>query len=62
MLCTTSIGARMCVSLLDGMVKLYDAEDSHGTNAFDVGSVILRSCLSTLLNFRSQVHDIHLPC
>ncbi|KAF9462934.1 spinocerebellar ataxia type 10 protein domain-containing protein [Collybia nuda] len=38
----TSIGARLCISLLDSMVKLYDAEESsEGAQAFDVGYDIL---------------------
>jgi ataxin-10 len=48
MLCAADIGARICVSLLDGMVKLHDAEDNHGTSAFDVGCVILLAYLVTL--------------
>jgi len=37
-LCTSDIGARVCVLLLNSMVKLYDAEDaSDGARAFDVG-------------------------
>jgi hypothetical protein len=38
LLSRSTIGARVCVSLLDGMVKLYDAEESsEGAQAFDVG-------------------------
>ncbi|KAF4593301.1 hypothetical protein EYR38_009015 [Pleurotus pulmonarius] len=38
MLCKTSIGCRICISLLDGMSRLYEAhEDSDGARAFDVG-------------------------
>lgn len=38
MLTRTAIGARVCVSLLDDMLKLYDAEESsEGAQAFDVG-------------------------
>ncbi|KAG7093765.1 hypothetical protein E1B28_007413 [Marasmius oreades] len=38
MLTRTPIGARICVYLLDNMVKLYDAEEtSEGGLAFDVG-------------------------
>lgn len=38
MLTRTPIGARICVCLLDSMVKLYDAEEtSEGGLAFDVG-------------------------
>ncbi|KAF9258921.1 hypothetical protein L218DRAFT_876002 [Marasmius fiardii PR-910] len=38
MLTRTPIGARLCVCLLDNMVKLYDAEEtSEGGLAFDVG-------------------------
>lgn len=38
MLTKTTIGARICVTLLDQMVKLYDAEEaSDGAKAFDVG-------------------------
>ena len=38
MLCTTPIGARVCISLLDRMVTLFDAaEPSDGAKAFDIG-------------------------
>jgi ataxin-10 len=38
-LCSTKIGIRLCVSLLDKMVELYDAEEpSDGARAFDIGS------------------------
>lgn len=38
MLTRTTIGARVCISLLDDMLKLYDAEESsEGAQAFDVG-------------------------
>jgi len=38
MLCATTIGARVCISLLDRMVTLFDAEEpSDGATAFDVG-------------------------
>lgn len=38
MLCTTPIGARVCISLLDRMVTLFDApETSDGGKAFDIG-------------------------
>ncbi|KAG6813819.1 hypothetical protein H0H92_006763 [Tricholoma furcatifolium] len=42
MLTRTAVGARVCVSLLDDMVKLYEAEESSvGAQAFDVGYDIL---------------------
>jgi ataxin-10 len=38
MLTRTTVGARVCVSLLDDMLKLYDEEESsEGAQAFDVG-------------------------
>lgn len=38
MLTRTTVGARVCISLLDDMLKLYDAEESsEGAQAFDVG-------------------------
>ncbi|KAJ7132123.1 spinocerebellar ataxia type 10 protein domain-containing protein [Mycena epipterygia] len=38
MLTRTAIGVRICISLLDNMVQLYDAEDgSEGAQAFDIG-------------------------
>jgi len=38
MLTRTTIGVRVCISLLDNMLKLYDAgESSEGAQAFDVG-------------------------
>ena len=40
MFCTTPIGARVCISLLDRMVTLFDAaEPSDGAKAFDIGYV-----------------------
>ncbi|KAG5647901.1 hypothetical protein DXG03_007825 [Asterophora parasitica] len=42
MLTRTTVGARVCVSLLDDMLKLYDAEESSvGAQAFDVGYDVL---------------------
>lgn len=42
MLTRTTVGARVCISLLDDMLKLYDAEESsEGAQAFDVGYDIL---------------------
>lgn len=42
MLTRTAVGARVCVSLLDDMLKLYEAEESSvGAQAFDVGYDIL---------------------
>ncbi|KAG6910234.1 hypothetical protein DXG01_012369 [Tephrocybe rancida] len=42
MLTRTAVGARVCVSLLDDMLKLYEAEESSvGAKAFDVGYDIL---------------------
>lgn len=42
MLTRSAVGARVCVSLLDNMLKLYDAEESSvGAQAFDVGYDIL---------------------
>lgn len=41
MLCTTPIGARVCITLLDRMVTLFDAaEPSDGAKAFDIGYVL----------------------
>lgn len=41
MLARTTIGARICVALLDGMVSLYDEdEDTEGGKAFNVGYAI----------------------
>jgi ataxin-10 len=38
MLCTPPIGTRICISLLDRMVTLFDApEPSDGAKAFDIG-------------------------
>ncbi|KIM82958.1 hypothetical protein PILCRDRAFT_69997 [Piloderma croceum F 1598] len=38
MLCTTPVGARVCITLLDRMVTLFDAvEPSDGAKAFDIG-------------------------
>ncbi|KAF8075063.1 spinocerebellar ataxia type 10 protein domain-containing protein [Lyophyllum atratum] len=42
MLTRTAVGSRVCVSLLDDMLKLYEAEESSvGAQAFDVGYDIL---------------------
>ncbi|KAF8889372.1 hypothetical protein BD779DRAFT_1662135 [Infundibulicybe gibba] len=42
MLGRTTIGIRLCISILDNMVKLYDAEEaSEGAQAFDVSYDIL---------------------
>ncbi|RDB23860.1 Ataxin-10 [Hypsizygus marmoreus] len=42
MLSRTTVGARLCISLLDVMLKLYDAEESsQAAQAFDVGYDIL---------------------
>lgn len=44
MLCTTPIGARVCISLLDRMVTLFDApETSDGAKAFDIGYAFFRT-------------------
>lgn len=38
MLSRTNVGSRVCISLLDNMLKLYDAEESsQGAQAFDIG-------------------------
>ncbi|KAF7964993.1 hypothetical protein HWV62_1166 [Athelia sp. TMB] len=38
-MCTSTIGARVCISLLDRIVTLYDAvEPSDGAKAFDIGA------------------------
>lgn len=38
MLSRTAVGARVCIFLLDVMLKLFDAEEStQGAQAFDVG-------------------------
>jgi ataxin-10 len=40
-LSTTSVGVRLCMRLLDGMVRLYDAEEvSDGGKAFDIGCAL----------------------
>ncbi|KAG6850778.1 hypothetical protein H0H93_008816 [Arthromyces matolae] len=42
MLTRTTVGARVCVSLLDDMMKLYEAEESSvGAQAFDIGYDIM---------------------
>ncbi|KAF8631860.1 hypothetical protein AX15_002130 [Amanita polypyramis BW_CC] len=42
LLCRTTIGSRVCVTILDAMIRLYDAdEDSDGGQAFDVGYGII---------------------
>ncbi|KAH0582940.1 Ataxin-10 [Termitomyces sp. J132] len=42
MLTRTAVGTRVCVSLLDDMLKLYEAEESSvGSQAFDVGYDIM---------------------
>lgn len=41
MLCTTTIGARVCICALDRIITLYDAvEPSDGAKAFDIGFVL----------------------
>lgn len=38
MLTRTVVGARVCISLLDNMLKLYEVEESSvGAQAFDIG-------------------------
>ncbi|KAL0059088.1 hypothetical protein AAF712_014219 [Marasmius tenuissimus] len=61
MLARTPIGARICVCLLDGMVKLYDADEtSEGGLAFDVGyhifTRILEVGLATELYQKLSIH------
>ncbi|KAL0953516.1 hypothetical protein HGRIS_004740 [Hohenbuehelia grisea] len=62
MLCKTAIGCRICVSLLDGMLKMYDAEEaSEGAKAFDIGYDIfvhlIEEGLATELYTRLSVQD-----
>ncbi|KAJ7746864.1 spinocerebellar ataxia type 10 protein domain-containing protein [Mycena maculata] len=48
MLTRTVAGVRICVSLLDNMVQLYDAEDgSEGARAFDIGYEIFSRVMAT---------------
>ncbi|KAJ3893332.1 spinocerebellar ataxia type 10 protein domain-containing protein [Lentinula edodes] len=48
MLTRTPIGARICIILLDDMVKLYDADEgSEGARAFDVGYSIFTRIIET---------------
>ena len=38
LLCQTVIGSRICLTMLDTMIRLYDAdEQSDGGQAFDIG-------------------------
>jgi ataxin-10 len=38
LLVKTKVGVRMCIGLLDNMVKLHEAEEgSEGAKAFDIG-------------------------
>ncbi|KAF5362419.1 hypothetical protein D9756_002436 [Leucocoprinus leucothites] len=42
LLCKTDVGVRMCVSLLDNMLHLFEADEgSIGAQAFDIGYTIL---------------------
>ncbi|KAF5337508.1 hypothetical protein D9757_014714 [Collybiopsis confluens] len=52
LLTRTAIGARICVTMLDDMVKLYDADEaSDGARAFDVGySIFTRIIESGLMS------------
>ncbi|KAJ3935187.1 MAG: spinocerebellar ataxia type 10 protein domain-containing protein [Lentinula lateritia] len=48
MLTRTPIGARICIILLDDMVKLHDADEgSEGARAFDVGYAIFTRIIET---------------
>ncbi|KAJ7623465.1 spinocerebellar ataxia type 10 protein domain-containing protein [Roridomyces roridus] len=68
MLTRTVAGVRICVHLLDNMVRLYDAEDgSEGARAFDIGyeifsriiSVDLVPCLFTRLSMTDEIITPH---
>ena len=38
LLVKTKVGVRMCIGLLDNMIKLHDVEEgSEGAKAFDIG-------------------------
>ncbi|KAJ3571925.1 hypothetical protein NP233_g3434 [Leucocoprinus birnbaumii] len=42
LLCKTNVGIRMCISLLDNMLRLFEADEgSVGAQAFDIGYTIL---------------------
>ncbi|KAF9453597.1 hypothetical protein P691DRAFT_658323 [Macrolepiota fuliginosa MF-IS2] len=42
LLCKASVGVRVCVCLLDNMLRLFEAEDgTEGARAFDIGYTIL---------------------
>lgn len=48
MLTRSKIGGRVCVSLLDNMVRLYDAEEgTEGAQAFDIGYGAFHAFIST---------------
>jgi hypothetical protein len=62
MLCTTPVGARVCISLLDRMVELFDAPDpSDGAKVFDTGyaSSMLEMCCPLYRRFYDQIQFVH---
>ncbi|KAK2463664.1 hypothetical protein APHAL10511_004415 [Amanita phalloides] len=55
LLCTTVIGSRICIMILDTMIRLYDAEEqSDGGQAFDIGYEIF-----SLLIQQGHVPDLY---
>ncbi|KAJ7493437.1 spinocerebellar ataxia type 10 protein domain-containing protein [Mycena galericulata] len=67
MLIRTVSGVRICVSLLDNMVRLYDAEDaSEGARAFDIGyeiftRIMAEDLVPSLFTRLSMVDEIITP-
>jgi ataxin-10 len=63
MLCRTAVGARLCITILDVMVRLYDAaEQSDGAQAFNIGygifsQVIEKGYVSDLYSKLSMVDE-----
>ncbi|KAF8727186.1 hypothetical protein AX14_007502 [Amanita brunnescens Koide BX004] len=55
LLCQTVIGSRICITILDSMIRLYDAEEqSDGGQAFDIGYQIF-----SLLIQQGHVPDLY---
>ncbi|KAJ6496780.1 spinocerebellar ataxia type 10 protein domain-containing protein [Mycena vulgaris] len=67
MLTRTVTGVRICISLLDNMVRLYDAEDAtEGARAFDIGYEIFARIMAmdlvpSLFNRLSMADEIITP-
>ncbi|KAF8202194.1 spinocerebellar ataxia type 10 protein domain-containing protein [Pholiota molesta] len=60
LLAKTKVGVRICIGLLDNMVKLHEADEgSEGAKAFDVGYAIFTQFIE-----EGFVHDLYknLPC